>query len=384
MADLHTENIKDLISSKGSITFAEFMETALYHPRFGYYNSAEKPKIGADGDFYTSSDVHPFIGKVLAHEFKTMFEILGTNSFSIVEMGAGKGTMALDILNEINKYDPDFYDIISYIIIEKSYAFRSRQQELLKDCRQKVKWINSLTELKDAGGFTGSFFSNELVDSFPFNRVYQDGTEFKEIYVSLNNDLLVEKTGKLSTGALLEYFKRLNISLPDGMKTEVNLEALSWVKDVSLATNKGFIITIDYGYPAHLYYAPARMNGTFMCYFNHSVNEEPFERVGRQDITAHIDFTSIAIEGKRVGLELSTFTSLPFYLMDKGKDILEEEISKLQDIDSVNAFKSSSAIKNLIHPEGMGGKFKVMIQTKGIDVEYPFNSHFNRKKLLEI
>ena len=201
------ENIKDLINSKGIITFAEFMEIALYHPKFGYYNSFDNPKIGADGDFYTSSDVHPFIGKVLAREFKTMFEILGTNSFSIVEMGAGKGTMALDILNEINRYDPDFYDIISYIIIEKSCAFRSRQQELLKGYRQKVKWIDSLTELKDTGGFTGSLFSNELVDAFPVNRVYQDGNELKEIYVSLNNNLLVEKTGKLSTGALLNILK---------------------------------------------------------------------------------------------------------------------------------------------------------------------------------
>lgn len=383
MTEHSTRYLKDLIKTKGKITFAEFTEIALYHENFGYYNNS-RPKIGTDGDFYTSPDVHHFPGRVLARQLKEMWTLLDETDFSIIEMGAGKGVMALDILNAIKNEANDFYQHCTYIIIEKSSSFKTRQKDLLIGHEGKVKWVDSLHDMKQSHTVTGCVLSNELVDAFPFHRVYQDVETLKEIYVTLKDDNFVEEISDISTDKLREYIDRLKISLPDGMKTEINLEAMRWINDVAGILNKGFVITIDYGHPAYLYYAPTRTDGTFLCYYNHSTNETPYERIGLQDITAHVDFTSLAIEGKNCGLELVAFTEMWAFLIECGKDILEDEMGRLQNLDRKISFKTTSAIKNLIHPEGMGGKFKVLIQTKNVNTPYMVETHFNKKHLLEI
>ncbi len=378
------EHLETLISTQGRITFAQFMEIALYHEQFGYYNNADKAVIGIDGDFYTSPDAHPFIGKVLAAEIKRMRDIAGGGHFSIIEMGAGKGVMALDILTYLRENEREFFDAFDYCIIEKSSAFRSKQQALLADFAQKTHWIDSLAGLAQISDGTGCVISNELVDAFPFHRVTQHEGRLKELYVALEGGKLVEQAGELSTDQLSQYFERIGISLADGMKTEVNLDAMQWIKDVSSALKKGFVITIDYGYPAVDYYDHSRTKGTFMCYSKHNVSEQPFEMVGEQDITAHVDFTSLASEGKKWGLELLAFTDLPSFLVYNGRDLLAKEMEKISKADQVKAFKASSAIKNLIHPEGMGGKFKVLIQGKGVDTGEIIKERVNKKNYLSI
>lgn len=384
------ELIKGIIQTDGKITFARFMETALYHPEFGYYNNA-KPKIGKEGDFYTSPDVHPFIGRVLAEVMRNMWWILGSRDFFIVEIGAGKGILAMDILNDIKGYNPQFYKHITYIIIEKSPAFKAKQHELLADYQEKVLWVDSLSCLKDKGGFTGCLLSNELLDSFPFHCVMQKGKHLKELYVTYKNGKFVEEIGELSTNDLSDHLKRLKIGLPDGARTEINLEIMKWVRGVAAALNNGFVLTIDYGFPSHLYYAPFRDKGTLLCYFQHTANEEPFERVGKQDITAHVDFTSLTLEGSACGLDLLAFTDLSSFLTYCGSDILEKEIENglhksaySDSYDQIKSFKTLSAIKSLIHPEGMGGRFKVLVQGKGIKTSYLAEMTYNKKDLLKI
>ena len=379
-----SEYLKQLIKANGKITFARYMDIALYHPEFGYY-CTDIPKIGKDGDYYTSPDVHPFMGQVLGTQLIKMWEILGKETFYIVEMGAGKGVMALDILKYIKENAQMFYERLTYIIIEKSNTFRADQMKLLSPFRKKIQWLDSISWFNNSKKLIGTFISNELVDALPFHRVYQDGNTLKELFVTIEQDKFVEEVGELSTDKLLHYVKRLKISLTDGMKTEINLEAMNWMKSVASALHKGFVTTIDYGFPANLYYAPFRSNGTFLCYHNHSTNEEPFERIGKQDITAHVDFTSLAIEGKEYGLDLLSYTDLSPFLVSYGKDILEKEMKRIQGLNQISAFKASSAIKNLIHPEGMGGKFKVLIQGKNIDVDDRHilnDSHLNRNHLL--
>ncbi|MGR3177858.1 MAG: class I SAM-dependent methyltransferase [Candidatus Anammoxibacter sp.] len=379
-----SEYLKQLIKSDGRITFARYMDIALYHPEFGYY-CTDIPKIGKDGDYYTSPDVHPFMGQVLGTQLIEMWKILGEETFYIVEMGAGKGLMALDILKYIKENSQRFYKCLTYIIIEKSNTFRANQSKLLNPFKEKIQWLDSISCLNNSKKFIGTFISNELVDALPFHRVYQDGNALKELFVTIDQDTFVEEVGELSTGKLSNYLKRLKISLTDGMKTEINLEAVNWMKSVASALHKGFVITIDYGFPAHIYYEPSRINGTFLCYHNHSVNEKPFERIGKQDITAHVDYTSLAFEGRESGLDLLSYTDLSSFLVSYGKEILEKEMERIQGLNQISAFKATSAIKNLIHPEGMGGKFKVLIQCKNVDVNdgnILKDKHLNRNHIL--
>lgn len=364
-----SEYIKQLIRSEGRITFARFMDIALYHPEFGYY-SVDRPKIGKTGDYYTSSDVHPFMGQALGSQLMEMWNILGKGDFCALEMGAGKGLMALDIMEYIKENLPEFYECLTYIIIEKSPSFKIKQFELLtKRFKEKVQWLDSLSCFNDSKGFTGCVISNELVDALPFHRVCQDGNELKELYVAIDQERFAEQTGDLSTDRLINYIKRLQISLADGMKTEINLEAMDWIKNVASILQKGFVITIDYGLPAYLYYAPSRNRGTFLCYYRHSTNEEPFARIGEQDITAHVEFTSLALEGIVYGLDPLAYTDTSMFLVSYGKDILEKEMGRIQSLSNIKAFKTSAAIKNLIHPEGIGGTLKVLIQGKDVDKE---------------
>lgn len=375
--------LKYVIKSEGKITFARFMDIALYHHEFGYYIT-NKQKIGKSGDYYTSPDVHPFFGQVLSKQLMEMWSILGEKHFYIVEIGAGKGLMALDILKYIKQNLPGFYEHLTYIIIEKSKTFKVNQYELLASYKEKINWFDSISCFYDSKGFTGCVLSNELFDALPFHRVYQEGMELKELFVTIDKGKFTEKTGKLSSDKLSNHIKRLKIPLIDGMKTEINLEAMHWIRSIASIIHQGFVITIDYGYPAHLYYSPSKNNGTFLCYYNHSTNEEPLERIGEQDITAHVDFTSLALEGNELGLDLLAYTDLSSFLILHGKDILEKEIEKIQVLNNINAFKTSSAIKNLIHPEGMGGTFKALIQGKNVDTKSLIEKPFDKSYLLAL
>lgn len=381
MSDNNLDYVKQLINSQGKITFARFMEIALYHPEIGYYNS-EKQIIGKGGDYYTAPDVHSFMGQVLGKYLVEMWKRLNNEDFFIIEIGAGKGLMALDIIEYINKNFPNIYKCLTYFIIEKSKSLKVKQKNLLYKYIEKIEWLDSIFYFKNHKDFTGYVLSNELIDALPFHRVQQCKNKLKEIFISLNRDQLVDEIDELSTDRLLDYFKRINITLAEGMKTEVNLEAMNWINNIASIMDKGFVITIDYGFPAHLYYSSSKYNGTFLCYYNHSINENPYEKIGRQDITAHVDFTSLALEGKEVGLDLLAYTDLASFLMVYGKDILEQEIKKVQHLDKISAFKATTAIKNLIHPEGMGGAFKVLIQGKNVEPGVIIDNQYNKMEFL--
>ncbi len=378
-----TEYIKSIIKSDGRITFARFMDIALYHNDYGYY-MADIQRIGKEGDFYTSPDVQPFMGKVLGEQLQRIWESLGKKPFSVIEMGAGKGLMAFDVLNHVRDSYPEFFDNITYIIIEKSINFKERQKKLLNLFNAKVKWVDSIQDLNKFGRLEGCVLTNEFVDALPFHRVYQDKDKFKEVFVTTTDGIFSEVIDEPSTEKLFQHVNRLKLPLIDGMKTEVNLAAMEWLKDISAILNKGFVITIDYGYPAYIYYGPSKSNGTFLCYYKHTTNENPYERIGLQDITAHVDFTSLALEGNELGLDLLAFTDMASFLMFNGKDLIEKEFLAAQEMNQVASFKKLSAIKNLIHPEGMGGTFKVLIQGKNVELKHLIDDRSNKKDMLSL
>lgn len=367
--------IRAEIRSSGPITFARFMDLALYHPEFGYYmrtsdaNRKERASqiaqdlIGWSGDYYTSSDAHPLLARALARQIGQIDEQLGRpDPFTVVEMGPGKGLLARDFLAACATDSTSLASRLRYILIERSPAMVAAQRENLAPWLEtsRVSWLNSLADLRD-GAVTGAMLSNELVDAFSVHRIRMVNGEPKELYVADVDGRFVEQTGPLSTQALADSLRRLealDIKLPDGYTTEINLQAIAWVHEVARVLKRGVAITIDYGHTAQDLYGPDRKRGTLLCYFRHEASEDPYVQVGMQDMTAHVDFTALATAGDEVGLHLTGFTNQLSFLMGLGAEQmlagLPQDSPELQ-----------SAVQ-LLRPNGMGSTFKVLVQHKNM------------------
>jgi len=357
--------ISSEIIKAGPIPFVRFMELALYHPQYGYYmrqpNGADHERIGWSGDFYTSADVHPILGRAIAAQARQMDEILGfPTPFTIVEMGAGKGLFARDCLTAIYAEQDDFASRVRYVLIERSPAMRELQRQNLAPWLNKpglVTWVEGLDGLAPQS-VIGLFFSNELIDAFPVHRVQVKTGRTEELYVDYREGHFVDCLRPLSSAALIHYLQHLNATWPEGYRTEVNLLAMDWMEQVARRMDRGFVMTIDYGHTAQDLYRPERRDGTFLCYFQQQTNEDPFLRVGEQDMTAHVDFSSLASVGEAQGLHVTGFTNQMSFLMGLG---VEEMIGTLE----LESPEFRAAI-HLLKPDGMGSTFKVLVQHKGI------------------
>jgi SAM-dependent MidA family methyltransferase len=355
------------IRQDGPVPFARFMEWCLYHPDYGYYRSGGA-KIGKGGDYYTAPSVHPFFGSMVAKQLMQMSELVGAERFTVVEMGAGRGFLCLDILDWAEKNAPAFYRRLDYRLLDSSRRFVEEQRErLAPHVREgKVSWGEEGEA--EAGGrmIDGCFLSNELVDAFPVHRVVFQGGELREIYVGECDGGFTEVRGDLSTPQIGEYLTSGGIELAEGQEAEVNLRAPAWMRSLGGRLRKGFVLTIDYGCLAGELYAAWRRRGTIMCYYRHAASEDPYERVGEQDITAHVDFSALIRAGEEAGL---SFTGLvPQYRFLIGLGLLGEIERAARGMTEIEGLKMRLSLKHLIEPErGMGEVFKVLIQHKGIE-----------------
>ena len=366
-------------SDRPYITFADYMELALYHPQFGYYSSKVTPQkeaaIGPQGDFVTSPHMGHDFGELLAVQFAHMWEALGEpERFTLVEMGAGQGLVAADVLGYLRSHHSQCFESLEYIIVEKSAALRAEQQKRLgRWQREGVSICWQTLEEISPDSVVGCFFSNELVDALPVHWVEVSDRALKEMWVSVEGDKLVPVLDELSTPELERYFERIGIeiaSYEDGYRTEVNLAALSWLKGVGDRLQKGYLLTIDYGYNAQRYYSPARREGTLQCYYQHAYHNDPFIHLGEQDITAHVDFTTLEKRGEEVGLQTVGFTQQGLFLMALGMgDRLSalsdpsEQVASSQNIQRI--MMRRDALQQLISPMGLGN-FGVLVQSKGL------------------
>jgi SAM-dependent MidA family methyltransferase len=353
--------LRERIAATGGITFAEFMEHCLYHPDYGYY-MVPRQRIGKEGDFFTSSSVHALFGRLIARQLRQCLEQLGAPALTLAEQGAGEGHLALDILDALRAQAPDLYRSLRYRIVELSPDNRRRQAELLAAHHGVVEWC----ALEELAGMEGVFLSNELVDAFPVHLVEKVSGDLREVFVVNAGEGFGEELRPPSTPALAAHFQWLGVAPCEGNRAEVNLAAPRWLRQVAGLLQRGFVLTIDYGFPAAELYAPFRRNGTLLAYHRHQASEDPYGRVGAQDLTAHVDFTSLQQAGAECGLESLYFGEQYRFLMSLG--FVEELLAlETRETDPRRAQALRMTLKNLILPDGgMGETFKVLVQGKGI------------------
>ena len=365
--DLISE-IKKQIEKKGRITFAEFMDIALYWPGKGYYTS-ENVRWGKDGDYLTSIDVSPVFGRLLAYQINEMWQNLGSPpQFSIIEVGAGREGLSFHIRDTIKKLFQEFYKAVDFQLVDVNPIHIQKLEE-------RTSFHSSIEDIKP--GITGCIISNELIDAFPVHRVVEMDGRLKEIYVGYDDAGFMDIRGELSSDGLNDYLEKIGIKLEQGQKAEINLKALDWIKSIGALLERGFVITIDYGLPARELFRHNR-NGNLLCYYMHTMNNNPFHQIGYQDITAKVDFTSLAATGRDAGLEVTGFTTQFYFFMGIGALGEFKEVEELN-MGNLDAFQWNQGIKELMLPGGMGDDFKVLIQHKG--VEAPLLKGFSFKDL---
>ena len=346
----------------GPITFAEYMRECLYHPIHGYYSQAEARRFA---DYYTSVDVHPIFGRLLARQFAEMWEQLGRpNEFYLVEGAAGAGRLAGHILSFVQRKLPDFYRAVRYAAVERSPARCDQLARRLAAyvaegrCRTSVEMPMRIP--------SGCVFSNELVDALPVHRVVQRQGGLQEIFVAGDGTTFSEVCMPLSTCAISEYFTAQGIALMEGQQAEVGLEAGDWISEMGRRLERGFILTIDYGHEAADLFDAHHMAGTVLAYANHRANEEFYAAPGQQDLTAHVNFTALEMWGERVGLAKLGLVSQTSFLLALGQ---KNDFADLydEDMDETERVRARLRLKTLIFTEGMGERFQVLVQQKGED-----------------
>ena len=360
------ERLVSEIQRNGPMTFCRFMERVLYDPEEGYYRF--RPAIGARGDYLTSPELHPLFGALLARQVEQFWELLERpEAFRLIEIGPGNGTLARGLLGAL--VDSPCRNAVRPILIESSAAGRAIQAATLGALAHGVSWLDDTSGLAVAAGdipaeLPAVLLSNELVDSFPVHRVLRTEGVLRELFVDFEGGELVDRPGPLSTPDLAAYFERLGLLPGEGCVAEVNLEALSWMRSVAAVVRRGFVLTLDYGYDAVRLYAPWRRAGTLLCFYRHAVSSDPYRRLGRQDMTTHVDFTSLSDAGAKFGLEPLGLTSQREFLAALGAgEALRGGPSAAPSLEEY--LSRRRAVEALLDEEGLG-RIRVFAQGAGL------------------
>lgn len=348
--------IRSSIDLKGAITFAEFMEIALYHPNGGYY--AQGTAFGERGDYFTSPSAHPAFGALIAIQLREMWRALNQPiPFYAIEIGAGDGTLATDIIEYSASSLGDFSDALVYTVIDRFLPGTTRNNQ---DVHRIVS--NSLP-LRNV---TGCFLSNELFDSFPVHLFEVRNGNLLEIFVTIQDGELATSLREPSTPLISDRIQPYISNMADGYRGEVNTEIGKWMGVVSESLDKGFILTIDYGYEANNLYSPRRHTGSLQTYYRHAQGDDPLRRVGLQDITAHVDFSNVIEEGKHNGVELIGMFTQTDFLHRLGFNNLLTELRR-KPIPEPEKLANLFAARELTKSDGLGD-FNVLIQQKDTGV----------------
>ena len=344
--------------------FDRFMELALYHPDNGYYaQTREQPQTGREGDFFTSVSVGPLFGRLLGRQFFQMWQLLEKpGEFWVIEQGAHDGRLACDILEWCRVEVPPFFKTIRYAIIEPSKTSREAQKKSVEKAKVagSITWFDALASLKECP--LGIFLSNELVDSFPVRVITHHSGKWQEKRVTVNEEGAFAWTIQpLEGDDLTQAIHELPLLASEGYTTEVNLRAREWMREVASVMKRGYVVTIDYGFSASIYYAPFRAQGTLTGYKNHQHVKDILAEPGQCDITAHVDFSALARSGKQAGWKTLGFIDQQRFLMGVARTEFSGAIGP-----QVHIGDNQRAWNTLTHPEFLGTRFQVLLQAKDV------------------
>lgn len=341
--------VRDRIRAAGPITFAEFMALALYG-QGGYYRTPAP--IGEAGDYYTSPVAHPLFGALLALQLEQMWRLLGAPPrFDVLEPGAGDARLARDILSYAPYLDAGFAAALRYTCLDPCP----------RDSGPPLPNLSWAGDVPDAP-LTGCILSNEFFDALPLHRVAIVNGTLQEIYVTLDGDRLVETLGDPSTPALAERLAAENVRLQEGWRAEICLAASHAMQRLAGALHRGYILTIDYGDMAEDLYVAARRHGTLACAFRHASQQDALVRVGRQDITAHADFTALIAAARDAGAPPVVLFTQAEFLRNLGAQLFLDSLAA-QRLPALDLQANRFAIRDLLRGDGLGN-FRVLVQAK--------------------
>ncbi len=344
--------------------FAWVMEQALYHPQHGYYSSG-RCTIGRAGDYFTSVSVGPVFGRLLALQFAEIWEMLGRpGEFRVVEQGAHGGEFAHDVLSAAQAEHSAFFAALRYVIVEPFSILRARQEAALRDFAEMVEWHVALAELPL---FCGVHFSNELLDAMPVHLVRWTAGEWMERHVDETGGDLIFVDLPLSDAGISARLAQISSPLPEGYETEVNLAATRWIEAVAAKMESGFVVAADYGFPRDEYYASHRTAGTLRGYAQHRTVALPLEQIGHADITAHVDWTSVAAAGESCGLQLAGFVDQHHFVTGLLTTATGAKLASGGDP------KTARGLQTLLHPAQLGMKFQYLVLQKNVAITEPLS-----------
>lgn len=372
------------IKNSGAMPFSHFMEACLFDREFGYYRRRRNP-IGGQGDFTTAPELSPLFSYCLAKQCHLILSTMANRN--ILEFGAGSGRMASDILTYLRDINalPD-----QYIILEPSHNLQQQQQATLgkhhPDLLDRITWLSHLPE-----SFSGVIIANEVLDAMPVERVQYHNNAWQRSMVNFqeNEQTFTWDTSPIdSIQSTADAIKTSNIPGIEGYTTELNPQIKPWLQALNETLDCGVILLIDYGFPRHEYYHPQRHMGTLMCHFQHYAHSDPLTLLGCQDITAHIDFTSVAEAALDLKLDLIGYCQQAAFLLSLGLIEMAEarmtppETTKSESENKINHWQTSQAIKKLTLPSEMGELFKVIALGKRFDDDLLGFSLINQREKL--
>ena len=347
--------IVDRIRERGPLTVAEFMEIALYDPAYGYYACASQ-RSGREGDFFTSVDVGPLFGELIAVQMEEMWRRLGAGRFELVEAGAGNGRLTNDILDAARRHSPDFYQSIAATLVERSEAARAAQRATLAGHAARI--VRSGAELPES--VEGVIFANELLDAFPVHVVTMTGDGPREVRVAERGGRLVEIEEALSDAARGEL-AQLGAAVPVGVRAELCPGARQWLGEAGAALRRGFLLLIDYGHEARELHSELHSGGTLIAYRSHTAGAISWlDEPGSSDLTSHVNLTAVRQAAEAAGLHTLGALDQTYFLLALG---LAERV---ETGDDRHAVSSRLAARTLIMPGGLGSTMKVMVFARGV------------------
>lgn len=361
-----SERIAQEIAANGPMPFSRFMQLALYEPHYGYYMAGQH-KFGPAGDFVTAPEISPLFSQCLAVQCAEVLREIPQGD--ILEIGGGSGVMAVEILRHLEKLDclPQ-----KYYLLELSGELRERQRRALSDCvpqlLPRVEWLESLEDRS----LRGVVLANEVLDAMPVERFCKTaaGLEWLRVDRDADNDRFCWVTGPAGAevqAAVQTIETDLGFALPEEYCSELNLNLGPWFNTLSDCLARGVMLLIDYGYPRREFFSAERSMGTLMCHYRHHAHGDPLQRVGLQDITAHVDFTAVAEAASAAGFTVAGYGGQADFLLACGIDRLLQAQTESRDATEVERLRAIQGFKTLMLPSEMGERFKVMAVTQQYD-----------------